>query len=186
MNFSRRNSFVILLLILVLSLVLTGCTPDANAAIISPRLGQVEATATAQPLVGPVEEVEEVAPPTLAELSTEEIRAGLPEEIASLMDSVDPANGPILALANACQGCHINEDPNAQLAGPNWIGLGDRSVLRAIDLEKDGPAAYLYESIIDPNTYIVDGYQGNQMPATYLETLSDEDLATLIVYILSQ
>lgn len=184
MNSIGWSPFFGLAFIFVLLPVLSGCTPDANAAIISPQLGYVEATATNQPLVSPEEVAVVEEPPTLADLSTEEIRMGLPDEIVALMDSVDLAAGETLALTQGCVGCHAL-DPDVQMAGPTWHNIGNRAVTRALALGKEGPATYLYESISAPNAYVVENFQPNVMPQNYLDVLSDEDFATLIAYLLS-
>lgn len=44
--------------------------------------------------------------------------------------------------------------------------------------------AYIRESIIDPRVYIVDGY-ASVMPETYRASLSEEELTTLISYVLT-
>ena len=49
-----------------------------------------------------------------------------------------------------------------------------------------GPAMYLYSSITDPNDHIVDGYTSGVMPETYSVDLSEQDLADLLTYLLSQ
>jgi hypothetical protein len=44
---------------------------------------------------------------------------------------------------------------------------------------------YLYTSITNPNAYIVEGYQPNVMIQTYGQTLSDQDLADILAYLLT-
>jgi mono/diheme cytochrome c family protein len=40
------------------------------------------------------------------------------------------------------------------------------------------------ESILDPNAVITPGYEANVMPPNFGETLSDEQLDTLVTYLL--
>jgi mono/diheme cytochrome c family protein len=87
-----------------------------------------------------------------------------------------------VALANGCIGCHAL-DPAAQMTGPTWYNLGNTAVTR---IEGMSPAAYLHESIVATNDYIVDGYPQGVMPQNYGDTLSADDLNTLVAYLLAQ
>ncbi|MEM7536989.1 MAG: hypothetical protein AAF639_32745 [Chloroflexota bacterium] len=172
------NIFVLLMLLSVL----VGCTPDANTLIMSPSLG-AQLTAIEDGRVPEV--VLPPAPPTLLEYAGEnDIYAGLPDGFEDLVVAADPADGVNLATANACIGCHA-VDPAVEMTGPSWYDLGNRSVVRA---EETGlsPANYLYTSIVDPNSYLVEGYNEGIMVQTYGETISEGDLATLVAYILDQ
>ena len=68
---------------------------------------------------------------------------------------------------------------------PTWSEIADTAVGRAQQLGFAGPAMYLYDSIINPNSSIVDGYNSDVMPETYAEDLSDQDFADLLTYLLS-
>jgi hypothetical protein len=69
------------------------------------------------------------------------------------------------------------------MTGPTWYNLGDTAVGRVPDL---GPAEYIHQSIVAPNDHVVEGYSANIMPQNYGTMLSQEDLATLIAYLISQ
>lgn len=182
-----RSPFVGIVLLLIAVPLLTSCAPDASAAIISPTLGETEITQRAieEDIRLGLEPTPEPVLVTLSELSEEEITAGLPADIEAALASVNPADGETLALANGCVGCHILEE-ESNLAGPVWHNLGNRAITRAQVTGNPSPAAYLYESIAAPGAYIVDGYVDGVMPANYTETLSTDDFATLIAYILEQ
>ena len=68
---------------------------------------------------------------------------------------------------------------------PTWSEIADTAVGRAQQLGLAGPAMYLYDSITNPNSFIVDGYNSDVMPETYAEDLSDQDFADLLTYLLS-
>jgi mono/diheme cytochrome c family protein len=176
---SHKVSLWLLLASLAAALVVAGCAPDASAHIISPDLGeQLYADEAGQQLV--VEPTPE--PVLLASLSTEQIYAGLPPEILELMPEADPAHGEQLSLVNACVGCH-SVDPNVQLAGPTWHNIGDTAANRQ---PGTSPALYLYTSMVGPDGYVVPTYSDAVMPETFDDTLSDQDLADLIAYLLTQ
>lgn len=167
--------------LLVLSLVLAACKPDASSEIISPELGPKLVAAEEALMVEALVE-EEVVLPTLAELSEEEIMAGLPEEMIAALADADASNGEMLTLANACIGCHDFE-VDSSMTGPTWHNVSDTAIGR---VEGQSPALYLYTSITAPNDYIVSDYPGSIMPQNYTETISQEDLADLLAYLLEQ
>jgi mono/diheme cytochrome c family protein len=167
------------LLICMLVLGLTACQPDARAQLISPQLGEqlTAQEAGTQIVVQPTPE-----PLTFAQLTDEEIYAGMPDDLVVLLQNADPGRGQNLALVNGCIGCH-SMDPAIQMSGPTWFNIGDTSVNRVFG---QGPAFYLWESIIVPNAYVVSGYPANVMPQNYDDLLSDEELADLVAYLLAQ
>ncbi|MEZ4658926.1 MAG: cytochrome c [Caldilineaceae bacterium] len=161
---------------------MAGCSPNANAEIISPQLGAIEVAKAAG---AQVSAAATEAPPTLAEMTDEQIYAGLPDAVAADIANADPAHAQQLALTNGCGGCH-SLDPTVQQPGPSWAGVGDRAVIRAQAAGDAGPAAYIYQSITAPNAFVVPNYASGIMPQTFGQQLSDQDIADLIVYLLSQ
>jgi hypothetical protein len=45
---------------------------------------------------------------------------------------------------------------------------------------------YIHQSIIDPNAYIVEGFQPNIMPQNFEELIAPEQLSDLIAFLLAQ
>ncbi len=172
-----KRIIVLIFLLGAAVLAVVACTSDASMAIISPQLGtQLAAKRTgAEIVVAPTP-----VPPKLAELADDEIYAGLPDEIFSLLPMADPANGKNLAATNGCIGCHAT-DPSVQMTGPTWHNIGDTAVARVAG---ESPAYYLYTSIVAPRSYNVPNYPNNVMPETYAG-LPPEDLADLVAYLLS-
>jgi hypothetical protein len=107
--------------------------------------------------------------------------AGMPDSILDNMAEADPDNGESLTLSNACTGCH-SLDPNQIMAGPTWYNLAERAADR---VEGQSAGLYLYNSILHPNDYVVEGYQPNIMLQIYQDTLSEQDLADIISYLLT-
>ncbi len=168
----QRNVLAVALFCL-LAWALVACAPDPQAQLISPDMAPIAAG-------------EEFVPPTptpvpdLAALSDEEIVAGLPEEVLAAFPG-DPANGQELSVLNGCTGCH-QLDPDNVAVAPSWYNIGNVAITRDPDV---GPATYLYESIVNPNQYIVEGYNANIMPQTYEEALSVEQLTDIVSYLLT-
>jgi len=106
--------------------------------------------------------------------------AGLPASVAAAMENADASRGEQLTLQNACTGCH-NLDPDVQMVGPTWSNLAETAATR---VEGESAIEYIYTSITDPNAHVVDGFPPNVMAPTYGDTLSDQDLADIITYLL--
>jgi cytochrome c oxidase subunit 2 len=90
--------------------------------------------------------------------------------------------GAETAQLQGCLGCHSTD--GSRLVGPTWLGLyGTQEAL------EEGTSVlvdevYLRESILNPADQITKGFP-NVMPATYKDTLSEEDVEALIEYIKS-
>jgi mono/diheme cytochrome c family protein len=100
-----------------------------------------------------------------------EVVAGLPEGNAD--------NGVKLFTAQACSGCHSLQK-DQRLVGPSFYGLWKMAGTRKPGVD---PKVYLYESIVNPNTHIVEGYQSGLMPPTFSKTLTPQDMADILAYI---
>lgn len=87
---------------------------------------------------------------------------------------VDPvvAAGEAAASANGCIACHTTNGVDS--TGPSWKGLSER-----------GDAAYVQESIINPNAVIAPGFTADVMPQDYGTSISQEDIDSLVAYLLS-
>lgn len=174
---SRINYPLAVVGLLLVLFALGACAPDPQAQLISPDMVDlVEGESFVPPTVTPE--------PRLANLTDEQIYAGLPAGVASAMPG-SATSGEALAVANGCLGCHQLNDSQLAVA-PSWANMGDVAVARAQQLQLAGPAEYLYQSIVQPNVYIVEGYNIGVMPQTYGDTLSEQDLADIITYLLSQ
>jgi mono/diheme cytochrome c family protein len=115
-------------------------------------------------------------------MTPEQILAGLPEDVAAFFpDQADPATGEQLAVSTGCTACHSLQ-PGVIQAGPSWYNMGNVAVTR---VEGESPALYLYNSIIHPNDYVVEGFISGIMPQIYDGLLTDEQLAHIVAYLLT-
>lgn len=148
-----------------------------------------EPTATFTPTEAPTE-----IPPT-ATPTTPPTETPLPQPTAfgasdPLFDEVAAAdvahgeelfNNPIEGAALACVNCHLINSEE-MLVGPGQLNL----LYRAADrVEGEGPYTYMYNSIVNPNDYIVEGYPAMVMPQNYGELLSEQDLYDIVAYMAS-
>lgn len=108
--------------------------------------------------------------------------------IAQSMRSVDSGGPPPaalepgeqIALDAGCLACHTTD--GSDLVGPSWLDLAgsDRPLESGETVVADD--AYLEESIIDPEAKVVEGFDPT-MPTTYQDTLSAEDIGSIIDFI---
>jgi mono/diheme cytochrome c family protein len=89
-----------------------------------------------------------------------------------------------IGVPAGCAGCHIGG-----AVGPDIVGTWTRAETQRITLaEFDGytAAQYLVESIVQPEAYIVPGFNGGLMNGNYGEQLTAQDLADIIAYLETQ
>jgi hypothetical protein len=175
----RRIAVIAGCLLISVMLIVVGCAPDATGEIISPDLGPRLVLARS---AGDVQVEPTPVPPTLAELSSEQIFAGLPDDVRQVVEAADTSAAETLALRYGCVGCHVL-DPNQTMVGPTWHNMGDTAVIR---VPAESPALYLYESIVNPNAYVVPGYPANIMPQNFGETMSVQEIGEMVAYLLEQ
>ncbi len=101
--------------------------------------------------------------------------------LAAALAVADPVRGQQLTVQNACTACHAL-DPALVMPGPSWHGLADRAGQRVAG---QSAAYYLYNSIIHPNDYVVEGFLAGIMLSTYQDTLNERDLADIMAYLLT-
>ena len=119
---------------------------------------------------------------------------GFGEDITAALPAGDAKNGEALATSKGCVGCHVTST-----VGPAWLEdpqIGARAETRFTQDGYTGGAAsaeqYTVESIVQPSAYLVPGETylnagtgQSLMPATYGDSLSAQDVADLVAYLLS-
>ncbi len=99
----------------------------------------------------------------------------------------DAANGAVLfdtyqeAAKYSCSNCH-SPSSEKTLIGPGLLNIKDRAGSR---VEGQSAAEYIYNSIIDTNAYIVEGFDENLMPANWAEIYSDLEIFDIVAYLLT-
>lgn len=106
---------------------------------------------------------------------------GLPEGVLAAMETADAERGQQLSLAQGCVGCHAM-NPDQIMAGPTWHNMAQTARTR---VEGESAGLYLYNSIMYPNDYIVEGYLPNIMLQIYDDMLDDQQTADIIAYLLT-
>lgn len=87
----------------------------------------------------------------------------------------------VIAPNPGCITCHSLED-DARLTGPSMAGIATRAGSRVTGLSA---AEYLRTSILEPDAFVVDGFDDDLMPENWAEVLSEEDLDALVSYLLT-
>lgn len=89
--------------------------------------------------------------------------------------TIGPANAP------GCITCHSLEE-GVVLTGPAQNDVGARAAGRVPGMSAED---YLHESIVDPNAYIVEGFDAGVMYQTFGEELTEEQINDLVAYLLT-
>jgi cytochrome c oxidase subunit II len=85
----------------------------------------------------------------------------------------DRAAGKLVFDAQGCGSCHTFEPAGSTgNVGPNLS-----------EALKDKDAAFIQQSIVDPNAVIASGFQPNIMPQTYGSSLSPKEIADLVAFL---
>jgi cytochrome c oxidase subunit 2 len=114
-------------------------------------------------------------------ISQDEFDAWIREETGIPDDPV--LRGEKWAEQYGCFACHSVD--GSKLVGPTWLGVyGSQEPL------SDGSSAmvdevYLYESIIDPNKFLVFGYPSGLMPGNFEDQLTEDQILDIIEFIKS-
>lgn len=154
-------------------------TPVASPTPTQTTVPMATATAPAVPTATdtPVAAATEAAEPAVED----EAENQLPPSIVAALAQASPAQGEQLVLANGCTACHSMQ-PGVVQVGPSWYNLAGHAETR---VEGQSAEFYLYNSIVRPNDYIVDGFIPNLMPQLYEATLTDQQIAHMVAYMLT-
>ncbi len=185
--------------LLVVALVVVACgtavtpvfeEPDEEAVVeaesqvlevaVQPTETPIPPTSTPEPTAIPATEVPTEAP-------TEEPTVAPSDPLVRLIASRDAANGEALfnqmysELGFACATCHHVAVPE-NLIGPTMLNIREIAATR---VEGEIAERYLYNSIVNPNDYIVEGFVEGVMPANWTDVLTDPEIYDIIAYLLT-
>ena len=79
-----------------------------------------------------------------------------------------------------CAGCHALE-PNTIVIGPSLAGVAARAQTRVKD---EDARAYIETSILNPGTYVVDGFK-DVMPKNFGKDLTSGDFNAIVAFLLT-
>ena len=90
-------------------------------------------------------------------------------------------NMPVLGIQAGCTTCHSLDDTT--VLGPSLQGIG--SIAQNI-IPNMSAKAYIRQSILEPDAYVLEGNSPGIMPPHYADALSETQLDALVTYLLSQ
>ena len=93
------------------------------------------------------------------------------------------SEGAQLFASQGCVGCHKVKDQGGGALGPDLSTIGSSAATRKSGTDAKG---YLHERIVNPNAFVVQGFQPNVMPGTYGQTLQPQQIDALVNYLLEQ
>jgi mono/diheme cytochrome c family protein len=121
------------------------------------------------------------------ELAKEKIAHGAPEpkrptaDISQLSPE-EAAGSAIFTGKGWCVGCH-NAGFGGGATGPNLSHIGTEAATIKPGMDA---AAYIEESIRTPGAYVVPGYPNGIMPTNFSQTLTNDEINSLVAYLLSR
>lgn len=210
--FRNRSPILLIVLLILVSVFAAACgtVEDEPQALTTEQSGtggevaqaatntpQSQATATVQPTNTPeptaevAEVTEEAATEEAASRDTASGPTATPDQITILAQFGDVTRGEELFFETldtsagpfSCFTCHNVENDQTKI-GPGQYNLRDRAAQR---VEGQSAAMYTYQAIVDPQEYIVPGFEDAPlpMPDNYDELLSDSQIYDLIAYMLT-
>lgn len=107
-------------------------------------------------------------------------------------DGPDAANGEKLynqatlgsKSAEGCAACHnMDASEGDETDAPFTAGTASRAESRVPGLSAE---EYIREAIVNPDAYLVEGYEAGSMYQTWGDDISEEDIADIIAYLLTE
>jgi mono/diheme cytochrome c family protein len=83
--------------------------------------------------------------------------------------------------APACSSCHSLQAGEI-VVGPSLAGIAN---VAGQMVSGQSAEAYLHESIVDPDAYVVEGFQAGIMPSSYGTQLSEQQINDLVAYLMA-
>ncbi|MCY3782041.1 MAG: c-type cytochrome [Chloroflexi bacterium] len=131
-------------------------------------------TATPTPMPSPTPEP--TALPVLSPIDRM-VSVRNPEKGAILFNTFQETAGS----GYACSNCHLVDSEKANL-GPGLLNIRDRALTR---VEGQSAAEYIYDSIIDPAAFLVEGFDAELMPKNWSEIYTDLEIFDIVAYVLT-
>jgi mono/diheme cytochrome c family protein len=105
-----------------------------------------------------------------------------PTADTSTMSPEEAAGSAIFTGKGGCVGCH-NAGFGGGATGPNLSHIGTEGATMKPGMDA---AAYIKESILQPNAFIVPGYPSGLMPTTFGTTLTPQEVDSLVAFLLAR
>lgn len=147
----------------------TPLPPTATPTPVPPTATPVPPTATPT-----------IEPPTATPLPPTETPAPAAQVVAGDVENGRALFNEVRSEVNfACVTCHY-PDREDQLIGPGLLNVSARAETRVAG---ETAAQYLYQSIVAPGAYVVEGYPDGLMPQIYAQIFTEEQIQDIIAYL---
>jgi hypothetical protein len=100
-------------------------------------------------------------------------------EVETVLQNADPANAETVMTTYGCLACHRTGAENN--VAPAFVGIAEIAAQQRPPMPA---AAYLYESIVFPGAYVVEGYS-DVMPHDLGDRMTDQEIGDVIAYLLT-
>lgn len=158
-------------------------SPSPSPTFTSTASHTKTATATSSPSNTPLPTVTFTSIPTETIITSWDIPVDAAERVlmADAVRGQEFFNSFQAATSFACVTCH-RTDSEDRLIGPGLLNVGIRAESRVLGLNA---GQYLYQSIVNPSAYVVEGFPDHLMPQNWAEVYSDAEIYDIIAYLLS-
>lgn len=116
---------------------------------------------------------------SLSVLSLAACSSGSPPSDGGSSEGADLFSSAVLGGQSGCVTCHSLE-PDLIVVGPSLSGVGERAETR---VSAQSARACLRTSIVDPDAYVVDGFDGGRMPSNWAEVLTETEIDALVDFL---
>lgn len=86
-----------------------------------------------------------------------------------------------LGVNAGCRVCH-SLNPGEVIVGPSFDGVATRAATAVLGLTAE---QYLHESIVDPNAYVVHGFEPDVMLPNFDEILTEKEIGDLVAFLMT-
>lgn len=105
------------------------------------------------------------------------------QPLVPLADESTPSGrGQVVFTLAGCNACHTISGLSTGTIGPVLDGIGARAATTVAGLSAE---EYIHQSIVEPSAYVVPGFADDIMPKTFAETLTEEQIADLVAFLLT-
>lgn len=153
-------------------------TPTNEPVLISLACFAVAYLASMLFITPPTVKVAEVENPDKPKPLTVVKDAAKAKKVASELPAGNAANGKVLYEDKGCVGCHTLDGKAS--VGPSFQGVYTRVASRKPEYS---PKEYIYESVVNPNAFVVDGFQQGIMPNNYNTQFKPQEMADLLAWL---
>lgn len=106
----------------------------------------------------------------------------MPTVTTGIVDMKAPTEPQVIFDSAGCKACHkLGDKYTVGAIGPDLNTLHETAASKVTGEDAE---TYVYNSIVEPNKFINEGFQGDQMPKTFKDQLGEENIRKLVKWLL--